>query len=122
MFITTTILIYVMVVLFAIVGVVWFISTRTHNDHKITTIKFHDDIHSNKSSINDLIIEYEEQEQDQDLEDLPKNIARIDNDVKTNKKSIDDLRNYIDNKIKELKDELKKVPETKYQQQELFSV
>ena len=118
MFITTTILIYVVVVLIAIVGVVWFISIRTHNHHKITTIKFHDEINSNKSSINDLIIEYEEQDHD----DVPKNIARIDNDVKTNKESIDGLRGYIDDKIKELKDELKKVPETKYQQQELFSV
>ena len=119
MFITTTILIYVVVVLIAIVGVVWFISVRTHNDHKITTIKFHDDIHSNRSSINDLIIEYEEQ----DYEDVPNKIVSIDNSVRTNKESIDGLRGYIDDKIKELKDELKKVPETKYyQQQELFSV
>ena len=66
-----------MVVLIAIVGVVWFISVRTHNDHKITTIKFHDDIHSNRSSINDLIIEYEEQ----DYEDVPNKIVSIDNSV-----------------------------------------
>jgi uncharacterized protein HemX len=119
MFVTTTILIYVVVVLIAIVGVVWFISVRTHNEHKITTIKFHDDIQSNKSNMYDLKIEYEEQ----DFEDVPNKIVRIDKDVKTNKESIDGLRGYIDDKIKELKDELKKVPETKYyQQQELFSV
>lgn len=120
MFVVTTILIYVVIILTIIMGFVWYISIRTHKDHKITTVKFHDDITSNKMKINDIILDHEEQD---DMNDIPNQLITINTNVQLNKESIDSLRGYIDDKIKELRDELKKVPETKYyQQNELFTL
>lgn len=106
MFVVAALLFFV-ITLIVMVAIVWYRTKKAGESHEITTVKFHDAIKTNRLVINDLILEDEEQDHDEN--------------IKQNTESINTLKGYVDDKIKELKDELKKVPETKYYQKELFS-
>lgn len=111
MFVVAALLFFV-ITLIVIVAIVWYKTKKLSKNHEITTIKFHDEINTNRLVINDLILEDEEQDNE--------NVISSES-IRQNTESINTMKGYVDDKIKELKDELKKVPETKYYQKELFS-
>lgn len=114
------IVLFLLISLFILlIGVVWYKSIETSNDHQITTIQFHDGINENKLMINDLTIQNEEQ--DEDDVSVSQKIVNMENTIEHNTESIENLKGYVDDKIKELKNALLEKKQETFFQNELSS-